>query len=201
MASYFHPHLVVQECRIGKGIFANAPIRKDEKVIDFWDGPGIRVSTKEAYRHEAAGSHYIIQIDNDLYNVAVNGPERGDFINHSCEPNCGVKGKLAFVAMRDIQPGEEITFDYCMTESYYWYQMPCDCRTPLCRGKVTGSDWKRIELQRRYKGYFSDYIQKKIDRPKIVNIGLNFFEAMHRLAESIPYRIRYQVQRLNKRDP
>jgi uncharacterized protein len=201
MPSYFHPHLEVRDCRIGKGIFAASPIRQGEVVIDFWNGPGIRVGTKEAYRYEAAGSHYIIQIDEDLYNVAVRGPELGDFINHSCHPNCGVKGKLAFVAMRDIASGEEVTFDYSMTESYFWYKMPCDCRTDRCRGAVTGSDWKRKDLQMLYKGYFSDYIEKKISRPWIIKVAYEWRERIGLGIGSIPHRIRYQKNRFIGKKP
>ena len=37
-------------------------------------------------------------------------------VNHSCDPNCGLVGAVILVAMRDIEPGEEITFDYAMCD-------------------------------------------------------------------------------------
>ena len=37
-------------------------------------------------------------------------------LNHSCEPNLGLQGQIAFVAMRDIAADEELTFDYAMTD-------------------------------------------------------------------------------------
>src|SRR5215510_13696998 len=64
-------------------------------------------------------------------------------------------------AMRDIQPGEEITFDYAMTESSD-YSMPCKCGREYCRGIITGNDWKNGKLQQKYAGYFSEYLNKKI---------------------------------------
>jgi len=42
--------------------------------------------------------------------------EAGDLVNHSCDPNCGLVGAVLVVAMRDIEPGEEITFDYAMSD-------------------------------------------------------------------------------------
>ncbi|MBU2613459.1 hypothetical protein KJ925_03335 [Patescibacteria group bacterium] len=43
------------------------------------------------------------------------------------------------------------------------YTMTCACGTERCRKTVTGNDWKIPDLQKRYAGYFSDYIQRKID--------------------------------------
>lgn len=46
-------------------------------------------------------------------------------------------------------------------------QMPCNCTTDGCRQVVGGRDWQRLDLQRRYDGYFSWYLQRKIDeRPE-----------------------------------
>jgi hypothetical protein len=84
------------------------------------------------------------------------------FSNHSCEPNIGVQGQIVFVAMRDIAAGEELTHDWATTDDDE-YEMACNCGTPSCRGVVTGQDWRRPELQARYRGYFSWYLQRKID--------------------------------------
>ena len=183
MASYFHPGLFAKECAIGKGLFTNKPIKKDELVLDFTNGPGKYFNTWNAYLHEAKGSHYIIQVDDDRYLVAVDGPSTGDYINHSCEPNVGVKGSVTFVAMRDIEAGEEIAFDYCMTEAFYYYRLKCFCGAKSCRALITGSDWKRPGLQQKYRGYFSGYIQKKIDRPWILKIYHEMADPMSRFTE------------------
>jgi SET domain-containing protein len=84
------------------------------------------------------------------------------FLNHSCEPNVGILGQIIFVAMREITPDEELTIDYAMfgadTEP-----MPCNCRTAHCRGLITNTDWRLEQLQTKYRGYFSSYIQLKIN--------------------------------------
>lgn len=165
--SYFSPKLEVRDCSIGRGIFAKAPIRKGEVVQDWSTGPGHFLPTKEAASHEKKGNHFIVQVEEESYLVAVDGPEPADFINHSCDPTCGIRGRLTVVALRDIARDEQITFDYAMTESWPWYKMVCRCGSPRCRHLVTGRDWKMPDLRKRYKGYFSDYITRKMDRGRL----------------------------------
>lgn len=178
--SYLTPKAHVRECKIGKGIFAVERIGKGEVVIDFTTGPGIYLPLLEAQKHEEAGNHFIIQVSETTFLAAVNGPESTDYVNHSCEPTCGVRGLVTFVAMRDIPPGEEITFDYAMTESFWMYRMECDCGTPSCRGAVTGNDWKKRTLRKKYRGYFSDYIEKKIHRNFLHQLLLDIYWPLRR---------------------
>ena len=94
--------------------------------------------------------------------------EPADFFNHSCEPNAGLKGQLFLVALRDIGAGEEICFDYAMVVSEsvgsdVVFTMSCNCGSARCRREITESDWQRPELQRRYQGHFSQYLQERID--------------------------------------
>ena len=79
-------------------------------------------------------------------------------INHSCEPNCGIKKLFNVVAMRDIVKGEEITWDYDMTEDNKNWRMNCLCGTPSCR-KIIGS-YKNMpeEVREKYKGYISEWL-------------------------------------------
>ena len=65
--------------------------------------------------------------------------------------------------MRDSAAGEELCHDYAMERSDD-YHLDCRCGSPLCRGKVSGDDWKLPELQARYGDYFSIYIRNKIQR-------------------------------------
>ncbi len=90
------------------------------------------------------------------------------FFNHSCEPNAGIKGQIFLVAMRDIEPDEEVTFDYAMclhrVEGLPPYRLECLCSYDNCRKIITDDDWKLSELQKKYDGWFSWYLQEKIDR-------------------------------------
>jgi uncharacterized protein len=83
-----------------------------------------------------------------------------DYVNHSCDPNCGIVGSVLLVARRRIAAGEEICFDYAMTDTDDYDEFECRCGSEQCRGVVRGSDWKRAEIQDRYQGWFSSYLQR-----------------------------------------
>jgi len=163
MKSYISPKIKISKAKIGKGLFATEKIFQDEIIIDFTSGPGKFLSTQQADELYEKGDDYMIQVDEDLFFVATSQEELEDvdFINHSCSPNCGIKGSLQIVAMRDIKPGEEITIDYAMCESS-GYEMKCNCGSSDCRKIIIGNDWMKKELQKKYIGFFSDYLQKKI---------------------------------------
>ena len=163
MRSYVSPKVKVGKSKIGKGLFALKKILKGELIADFTSGPGKFLQTEEADKLYDGGYDYMIQVEDDLYFAATNKEEleSADFINHCCSPNCGIKGSLKIVAMRNIEEGEEITFDYAMCETSD-YEIKCKCRSSNCRKVITGNDWKIKELQKRYKGFFSEHIQKKI---------------------------------------
>ena len=83
------------------------------------------------------------------------------FINHSCEPSVGFAGNVVLVAMRHIGGGEELTTDYALFDSHD-ETMECRCGTPSCRGTVSGRDWQRPDLQRKYGSYFSSYLLRQL---------------------------------------
>jgi hypothetical protein len=57
-------------------------------------------------------------------------------------------------ARRDIAAGEELTSDYATSTRSSSFVMACSCRSPLCRGTVTGDDWRLPSLQLRYGSHF-----------------------------------------------
>jgi uncharacterized protein (DUF952 family) len=82
--------------------------------------------------------------------------------NHSCDPTLWMADELTLLARRAIRPAQEVTVDYClMTVSEEW-SMDCRCGTAGCRGTVTGNDWHRADLQARYRGHFSPFIERRI---------------------------------------
>ncbi len=83
------------------------------------------------------------------------------YSNHSCDPNLGLRGEITFVAMRAISAGEELTHDWALTDDDD-YSVACNCGSANCRGTLTGQDWRRPELQERYRGYFSAYLVERI---------------------------------------
>lgn len=107
-----------------------------------------------------------MQVAENLYIwSSVDGP--ADWINHSCDPNAGLCGQIALVAMRNIGVGEEVCFDYAMCDGTPYDEFECQCGSSLCRGLVTGDDWRRPELWERYQGHFSPYLQARINDLKM----------------------------------
>jgi len=89
------------------------------------------------------------------------------YSNHSCNPNLGVRGEITFVAMRDIRVGEELTHDWATTDDDE-YSVECECGAANCRKILTGKDWQKPELQKRYASYFSAYLADKIARQSML---------------------------------
>jgi hypothetical protein len=69
------------------------------------------------------------------------------FINHSCDPNCesdNIGGRVFIVAIRDIAPGEELTYEYNLHDSDE-DEADCYCGAEKCRGTMFSED----EVKRR----------------------------------------------------
>lgn len=149
----------------GWGVFAKDAIGKDELLVDYSQGKGAFISQKEANSLYDKGIDHMIQVDEDKFFAATKPEdiEDGDFINHSCDPNSGLSESMRIIARRPIKPGEEITLDYAMFDSSP-YTFSCLCNSPDCRKIITGEDWQLPELQHRYKGFFSPYLEKRINK-------------------------------------
>ncbi len=160
--SYISPKAAVKESPIhGKGLFAVEEIEPGEIVCV----KGGAIFDRETLREVSArlGSAEI-QVAEDLFIGPLNEAERAGsmiYSNHSCEPNIGVRGQIVFVAMRRIEAGEELTHDWAMTDDDD-YEMECRCGTESCRKVITGQDWRKPELQEKYKGYVSWYLTEKL---------------------------------------
>jgi uncharacterized protein len=163
--SYLSPKTEVRESEIhGRGLFATADIAKDE-IVAVKRGHIVDRKTLRDKITPRLGP-VEIQIDHDLFIAPVTDEGRELsmlYSNHSCDPNVGMRGEITFVAMRDIRTGEELTHDWAMTDDDD-YSADCKCSAPNCRKILTGKDWQRPDLQKRYAGYFSVYLADKIAR-------------------------------------
>lgn len=147
----------------GRGLFAIEPIGAGE-IVAVKGGHILTTSQLHDLPDPLPNSE--IQIADGLHLVALS-PEEYEpvmlFINHSCEPNVGLAGNIVYVAMCDVAAGEELTIDYALFDDYEGQEiLACHCNTASCRGVIGGHDWRRGDLQRKYKGYFSWYLQRKI---------------------------------------
>ena len=129
----------------GLGLFATRVIKRAGYIATY-RGPILTV--KEAEKRERQGAKYMFELTKKL---TVDGSPRWNvarYMNHSCWPNAKPvikKGKIWFVAMRDISPGEEITYNY--GKEYYEYFLAiggclcagCRIRTAARRAKKTAA--------------------------------------------------------------
>jgi hypothetical protein len=160
--SYLSPKAAVRSSPIeGRGLFAIGEFHAGEIVCV----KGGYIFNRATLAEIAPGlGPAEIQIADDLFIGPCRAEEReGGMLvsNHSCDPNIGVQGQIVFVALRPIIIGEELTHDWATTDDDD-YSMTCRCGTAACRRVITGKDWQNKDLQRKYRGMFSWYLQQKI---------------------------------------
>jgi len=145
----------------GRGLVALEQIERGE-VVAVKGGHIVTTAVLQSLPARLQNSE--VQITDGLHLVALKDDEYESvmlFINHSCEPNVGFAGNVVLVAMRDIAAGEELTTDYALFDDYEG-TMKCSCGRSLCRRRIGGRDWQRPDLQQRYRGYFSWYLERQI---------------------------------------
>ena len=161
------PRIEFRESRIsGNGMFAREPFKKGETVCIVG---GNVMTDAEFEAFQAAHRNYnAVQIDDHLH--LVEDPEvtrtlEGS-MNHSCDSSTWMADEATLVARRDIEAGEEVTVDYALftTQSNWMLDARCHCGSPDCRRIVTGDDWRREDVQERYRNHFSPFINRRIER-------------------------------------
>ena len=150
----------IRQGSIDIGVFASVPLEERE-VIFFVTG---KVMTfKEVMALPGEGDR-TIQIGQDLY---VNPGYPAEFINHSCEPNAGIRDDLAIIALQPIAVGEEIRFDYSTCVQEEAFRMPCRCASPSCRGII--GDFSELPEELKLK-----YIRLGVVQPFIMDHHFRF---------------------------
>jgi hypothetical protein len=146
----------------GRGVFAIEKVIPGELLV-VWGG--IVITGEQLARLSSKLQKLSIQVEEDLYMVpSREGP--ADWVNHCCNPNAGLNGQVALVAMQVILPGQEVCYDFAMSDGSPYDEFECQCDAPNCRGLITENDWQEPDLWARYTGYFSPYLQRRIDRLK-----------------------------------
>jgi len=119
----------VGRARTGLGLFATEP---GAFIVAY---RGVRIGHAEAERREARGARYIFELNSRW---SIDGSSRRNlarYANHSCRPNAESalgKGKLILRAIRPIEAGDEITYDY--GKDYFdLFIRPVGCQCVKCR--------------------------------------------------------------------
>ena len=82
-------------------------------------------------------------------------------LNHSCQPNIGIRNAFRLIAMRDIAPDEELCYDYAMAEDGQW-QLDCQCGSPNCRGRMAGFAALPESVRESYQGVHFPLARRKV---------------------------------------
>ena len=159
-------HLYVDKSVIaGAGLFTSKSFRQGE-VVFVMKGPKIHFKPKN--KAETMATPNIVGIDDGVY---MDPCSPYVFINHSCEPNLvAAEDAVSYVALRAIQAGEELTFDYSTSEYSDW-EMPCSCGTTDCRRVIRSIDKLPRSVFEKYfpniPRYFQNiFIKKYIEKNK-----------------------------------
>jgi SET domain-containing protein len=145
-----------------RGLYAAHAISKGTYIVQYF---GEKITKAESYRRSVAqqrrgqkngsGMVYIFELNQryDLDGYRRNNPAR--YINHSCDPNCEAvndRGNIWVVALRDIEPGEELTYEYGYDVEHF-LDHPCRCGADNCVGYIVRRDqWTRLrQLLRKRK--------------------------------------------------
>lgn len=164
MRSWHHPMIESRATHDkGLGLFAKGPIQKGELICITM---GQILTTEQVVMFPMP--YHAFQIEQDLQLAPTDlSTLTGIFVtNHSCSPNAGIRNAASLVALKDIKDGDEICYDYCMTDRAPGDQatvtMECQCGYPNCRRTITDLDYRLPLLRWAYHGYFSTFIERPI---------------------------------------
>lgn len=145
----------------GAGMFSKKFIGEGETIIEYvgeiisHDEADIRGEETLESSDNEKGAVYLFTLNkrhvidgNVDYNFA-------KYMNHSCEPNCDAiiqYGRIFLIAARDIEPGEELFFDYSYEYDIHYQDHPCRCGTSKCVGFIVNEEGrKKIRKEIRAK--------------------------------------------------
>ena len=119
----------------GLGLFATKPIKKGTKIVRYF-GPLLDCKKK---KDDAVENKYLFELNNRW---TIDGSVRENvarYINHACKPNAESdvrprKRKVFIRAIKNIEPGEEISYDYG-TDYFKAYLKPIGCKCAACEKK------------------------------------------------------------------
>ena len=140
--------LVIRKSAIHSfGCYTTKRIRKGKLIVEY---VGEHLSQEEANElYEDFSNTYLFGLVGGKR--IIDGHGVAAFVNHSCRPNCEtdqIAGKMWIIALRDIEPGEELTYDYNLYDGED--EAPCLCGAKRCRGSLYSAEHLR-KLRKKWE--------------------------------------------------
>lgn len=125
------------------GCYTTSRIRKGTRIVEY---TGPRISKEEAdQKYALSPTTYLFGVGDG--STVIDGHGTAMFVNHSCDPNCEteeIDGRVWIMAIRNIAPGEELTYDYYLYDGDE-DEARCNCGSPRCRTSMYSPE----EIRRR----------------------------------------------------
>ncbi len=154
--------IIVRRSRVhGRGVYATRRIGEGERIIEY---VGARLTHAQADAEcaddETMARHhtFFFALDDETVIDGGRGGNESRFINHSCDPNCEVvisRKRIYIHALRDIDPGEELSYDYWYTTDDTYTEddlrriYPCRCGAERCRGNPAPPPLKKKTARKK----------------------------------------------------
>ena len=146
MPGPYYVRLGVRSSQGGKGVFIHNRVPANTRIMEFTGKRFNRSMLDRAVRLNKPD--YYLQVGENEFMVDSGGMD--DYVNHSCNPNCGLEfdgGRIFLKSLRHISFGTELTFDYATTQENFPLRFTCGCGEQDCRGDIGNfdelPDWKK----------------------------------------------------------
>jgi SET domain-containing protein len=137
-----------------RSLHAARPFQKDEIICSF-----------AALEERSSPTYLTLQKEENLHITL--SPSFLQYVNHSCSPSAFFDTtRMQFVALTDINEGDELTFFYPSTEWEMAEAFVCRCGSANCLGTIQGAAFLPKEILAQYR--LTDFIQRKIETQKAV---------------------------------
>jgi len=150
-----NPDVIVKKTVKGRGVFAARDISVGSLIAEF---VGEMYESEFETRLPARMVDHVIQVGPISY-VFAEG-RLAELVNHSCDPNCGIRNLTQIFAAYPIKAGEEITWDYRCSENSDWVLPECLCGAKRCTGRIGNFDSLPDDMVAQYlsKGMVSEWL-------------------------------------------
>jgi uncharacterized protein len=158
---WLHPEVEVRPSDVaGRGLFTRVDLPAGTVVSRLGGTLVDTVALRLLLERDDEVDH--VRVEDDLHLVLPPG-NRNRFCNHACDPTLGWVDAYTLATRGDVAAGTELLVDYAMSIVDDAWFLRCHCASYRCRQMVEGTDWKIPQLQQRYDGWWTPYVQRLVD--------------------------------------